>query len=72
MRKKRLSSECVIGGVAYMKKLRIISLIVLVILCVISIDLLFNFLGNLVPEMNDGLGMHSVLLPGKLFFGDSR
>lgn len=55
-----------------MKKLRIISRIVLVISCVISIDLLFNFLGNLVPEMNDGLGMHSVLLPGKLFFGDSR
>ena len=54
-----------------MKKLRIVSLIVLVIAAVISIDLLINFLGNLVPEMNDGLGIHSVLLPGKLFFGDS-
>lgn len=54
-----------------MKKLRIISLLVLVIATVISIDLLINFLGNLVPEMNDGLGIHSILLPGKLFFGDS-
>ena len=54
-----------------MKKLRIVSLIVLVIATVISVDLLINFLGNLVPEMNDGLGIHSVLLPAKLFFGDS-
>ena len=54
-----------------MKKLRIVSLIVLVIAAVISFDLLINFLGNLVPEMNDGLGIHSVLLPGKMFFGDS-
>ena len=53
-----------------MKKLRIISLIILVIATIISVDLLFNFLGNLVPEMNDGLGVHSVLLPAKLFFGD--
>ena len=54
-----------------MKKLRIVSLIVLVIATVISVDLLINFLGNLVPEMNDGLGIHSVLLPAKFFFGDS-
>ena len=54
-----------------MKKLRIVSLVILVIATVISVDLLINFLGNLVPEMNDGLGIHSVLLPGKLFFGDS-
>lgn len=54
-----------------MKKLRIVSLIVLVIATVISVDLLINFLGNLVPEMNDGIGIHSVLLPAKLFFGDS-
>ena len=32
---------------------------------------MIHFLGNLVPEMNDGLGVHSVLLPAKLFFGDS-
>lgn len=55
-----------------MKKLRIISLVVLVITTIISVDLLVNFLGNLVPEINDGLGIQSVLLPGKLFFGDSR
>ena len=54
-----------------MKKLRIVSLIILVVATVISVDLLINFLGNLVPEMNDGLGIHSVLLPAKLFFGDS-
>ena len=54
-----------------MKKLRVVSLIVLVIATTISVDLLINFLGNLVPEINDGLGIHSVLLPAKLFFGDS-
>ena len=54
-----------------MKKLRIVSLIVLIAAAVISVDLLINLLGNLVPEMNDGLGIHSVLLPGQLFFGDS-
>lgn len=54
-----------------MKQLRIVSLIVLVIGSVISVDLLINFLGNLVPEMNDGLGIHSVIVSGKLFFGDS-
>ena len=53
-----------------MKKIRIVSLIVLIITAVISLDLLINFLGNLVPGMNDGLGIHSVILPGKLFFGD--
>ena len=54
-----------------MKKLRIASLIVLVITSVISVDLLINFFGNLVPEMNDGLGMHSVIVWGNLYFGDS-
>jgi len=54
-----------------MKKVRIVSLIILIISSVISLDLLVNFLGNLVPEINDGLGIHSVIFPGKLFFGDS-
>ena len=54
-----------------MKKLRIVSLVVLVITTIISLDLLINFLGNLVPEINDGLGIHCVLLPTKLFFDDS-
>ena len=54
-----------------MKKIRFISLIVLVITSAVSLDLLINFLGNLVPEMNDGLGMHSVIVWGNLYFGDS-
>ena len=54
-----------------MKKLRIVSLVALVLTSVISVDLLINFLGNLVPEMNDGLGMHSVMVWGNLYFGDS-
>ena len=53
-----------------MKKLRIVSLIILAVSAVISVDLLINFLGNLVLAMNDGLGIHCVLLPGQLFFGD--
>ena len=51
--------------------MRIISLVVLEKATIISADLLINFLGNLVPEMNDGLGIHSVLLPVKWFFGDN-
>lgn len=54
-----------------MKKFRIVSIIVLLVASVVSVDLLINLLGNLVPEMNDGLGIHSVILPAKLFFGDS-
>lgn len=53
-----------------MKKLRMISLVALMVTMVISVDLLLNFLGNLVPEMNDGLGIHSPL--GTLFFGDDH
>ena len=54
-----------------MKKLRIISLIVLIITAVISVDLMFNWLGNLNPEIHDGLGMHTVIIPGNIYFGDS-
>ena len=54
-----------------MKKLRIISLIVFTISAIISMDLLINLLGNMVPAINDGLGIHSIFLPAKLFFGDS-
>ena len=53
-----------------MKQLRIISLLVLIIASVISMDLLINLLENLVPEINDGLGVHSVILPN-FFFGDN-
>lgn len=54
-----------------MKKLRIISLIILVITSLVSLDLLINLLGNLIPEMNDGLGMHTIFIWGNLCFGDS-
>ena len=54
-----------------MKKFRILSLIALTVSAAISLDLLLNLLGNLIPELNDGLGIHSVLLWGNLYFGDS-
>ena len=54
-----------------MKKSRIISLVIFAVSAIISVDLLINLLGNLIPEINDGLGIHSILLPAGLFFGDS-
>ncbi len=54
-----------------MKKIRIVSLIALVITSIISVDLLINLLGNLIPNINDGLGIHSVILGGTLYFGDN-
>ncbi len=54
-----------------MKKFRIASLILLAITTVISVDLLFNFLGNIDPVQNDGLGMFSIIIPGHVYFGDS-
>ena len=53
-----------------MKKARIISLIVLVISAFVSLDLLINLLGSMVPAMNDGIGTHSIIW-GNLYFGDS-
>ena len=53
-----------------MKKVRIVSLIVLVVSAFISLDLLFNLLGSMVPSMNDGIGTHSIIW-GNLYFGDS-
>lgn len=53
-----------------MKKIRIISLIVLVITSFISLDLLINLLGAMIPEMNDGIGTFSIVW-GNLYFGDS-
>lgn len=52
-----------------MKKLRIISLIALIITIFISMDLLINLLGSLIPTMNDGIGVHSII-GGKLYWGD--
>ena len=61
----------IVSEVGFMKKLRIASLILLAITSVVSIDLLFNFLGNTAPMGNDGLGMFSVIIPGHVYFGDS-
>ena len=52
-----------------MKKARIISLIVLVVSAFVSLDLLINLLGSLIPTMNDGIGTHSIIW-GNLYFGD--
>ena len=52
-----------------MKKVRIVSLIVLVVSAFISLDLLFNLLGSMIPTMNDGIGTHSIIW-GNLYFGD--
>ncbi len=53
-----------------MKKIRIISLIVLVITSFVSMDLLINLLGSMIPSMNDGIGVHSIIY-GNLYFGDN-
>ncbi len=53
-----------------MKKVRIISLIVLLITCFVSLDLLINLLGSMIPELNDGIGTFSIVW-GNLYFGDS-
>lgn len=53
-----------------MKTVRIISLILLVITTFISMDLLFNLIGSLIPSMNDGIATHSIIW-GNLYFGDS-
>jgi len=52
-----------------MKKARIISLIVFVVSAFISLDLLFNLLGSMIPTMNDGISTHSIIW-GNLYFGD--
>ena len=52
-----------------MKKLRIISLIALIITVFISMDLLINLLGSMIPTMNDGIGVHSIIV-GNLYWGD--
>lgn len=52
-----------------MKKFRIVSLILLIISSFVTFDLLINVLGNVMPEMNDGLGLFC--LTGRMIFGDS-
>lgn len=53
-----------------MKKVRIISLVIFLITTFISLDLLINLLGSMIPELNDGIGTHSIIW-GNLYFGDS-
>lgn len=53
-----------------MKKVRIISLLVLVVTSFVSLDLLINLLGSMISEMNDGIGTFSIIW-GNLYFGDS-
>lgn len=53
-----------------MKRIRIISLIVLVITIFVSMDLLINLVGSMIPSMNDGIGVHSIIW-GNLYFGDN-
>ena len=53
-----------------MKTARIISLVVLITTSFVSLDLLINLLGSLIPSMNDGIGVHS-LIWGNLYFGDN-
>lgn len=53
-----------------MKKVRILSLVVLVITSFVSLDLLINLLGSIIPSMNDGIGVHSIIW-GNLYFGDN-
>ena len=52
-----------------MKKARIISLIVFVVSAFVSLDLLINLLGSMIPTMNDGIRTHSIIW-GNLYFGD--
>ena len=52
-----------------MKKIRVVSLVLLLISSFVTLDLLINVLGNVMPEMNDGLGLFA--LTGRMIFGDS-
>lgn len=51
-----------------MKKLRIISLLLLLLMVLLSLDLGFNFLKSTVPSMNDGIGCFSLFY--RLLFGE--
>lgn len=55
-----------------MKKLRIASLVLLVVAVFISIDLGLNLLYNLIPEFLDGYTSHSILQGTFGIFGDSN
>lgn len=52
-----------------MKKIRIASFILLIITSFVTLELLINVLGNVRPEMNDGLTLFG--MSSRLIFGDS-
>ena len=45
-------------------------MIALVITSFVILDLLINLLGSLIPSLNDGIGVHSIVW-GNLYFGDN-
>ena len=51
-----------------MKNIRIISLVLLAICVIITVDLGYNFFASLIPELNDGIAIRGILSP--LIFGD--
>lgn len=55
-----------------MKKVKIVSLIALIIAVFVSADLGFNFLKSMVPSLNDGIGCFSFFQMTGIFesFGD--
>ena len=52
-----------------MKKIRIVSLVLLIISSFVTLELLINVLGNIMPEANDGLRIFGI--SSRLIFGDS-
>lgn len=51
-----------------MKKIRFISAIIFLISVFVSLDLLINLLGSIIPSMNDGISVHGIL--ASFVFGD--
>ena len=58
------------GGSIIMKKVKTLSMIVLVIMIFISIDLGINFFFSLIPEANDGIANISILYRVFGFYDD--
>lgn len=54
-----------------MKKVQILSVIILMLSVFVAIDLGINFANSLVPELNDGIGSRSILQGMFGVFGDT-
>lgn len=52
-----------------MKKMKTISLIILALCLLATVDLGYNFFASLIPRLNDGIAIYGVL--PRLIFGDS-